>query len=70
MNDRALGDEFVRAAAEKACGPALAGLPDGIRRERLSAIAAEPHNRRNVRLSKELMVHFSNGQTYPAQVLV
>ncbi|HTX53766.1 MAG TPA: trypsin-like peptidase domain-containing protein [Candidatus Baltobacteraceae bacterium] len=70
MNDRALGDEFVRAAAEKACGPALAGLPDGIRRERLAAIAAEPHNRRNVRLSKELLVHFSNGQTYPAQVLV
>jgi len=69
-NDPTLVDGFVQAAAQKACGPGVAMLPDGVRKARLAAIAADPRNRQGIRLTAELQVHLSNGQIYPAQVLV
>lgn len=64
----ALTDGFLRDAARKACGDELAMLPDGARRERLRAIAADPEHRKRVRLTKRLQVYLSNGQSYAAEV--
>jgi rhodanese-related sulfurtransferase len=69
MNERMLGDEFVEAAATEACGPALAGLPEGQRKARIRAIVTDPANRRQIRLTKNLQIHLSTGKIYAAQVL-
>jgi S1-C subfamily serine protease len=69
MNDRSFVDDFVKAGVEKACGPGLAMLPDGVRKARLDAIASDPRNRGRAHLTKELQVHLSDGKTYAAEVL-
>ena len=68
MNERALVDEFVAAAAAAACGPTLAMLPEGARKDRLRTITADPANRSQVRLIKKLQVHLSTGKIYSAEV--
>ena len=68
MNEQGLAADFVKAAAAEACGPVLAMLPEGGRKERLRAIAADPANRNQVRLIKKLQVHLSTGKIYAAQV--
>jgi hypothetical protein len=68
MNEKRLAKEFLARAVEEACGPALAMVPDGARKERLSAIAADPANRGKVRLLKQLQVHLSTGKVYAAEV--
>lgn len=68
MNDQALTADFLRAAASEACGPMLAMLPEGARKERLRAIAADPANRGQIRLIKKLQVHLSTGKIYSAEV--
>jgi S1-C subfamily serine protease len=68
MNEQRLAKEFMAAAVALACGPALAMVPEGARKERLRAIAADPVNRGKVRLRKELHVHLSTGKVYSADV--
>ncbi len=68
MNERQLAGEFLKKAVAQACGPALAMVPDGARRDRLRAIAADPVNQGNVQLSKRLLVHLSTGAIYTAEV--
>jgi hypothetical protein len=68
MNEKRLAKEFLTRAVAEACGPALAMVPDGARKERLSAIAADPVNRGKVRLLKQLQVHLSTGKVYAAEV--
>jgi hypothetical protein len=68
MDESQLVADFVRAAAAEACGPTLAMLPEGARKERLRAIAADPANRGQVRLTKKLQVHLSTGKIYSAEV--
>jgi len=68
MNEQRLAKEFLAKAVAEACGPALAMVPEGARKERLSAIAADPVNRGKVRLRKQLQVHLSTGKVYPADV--
>jgi S1-C subfamily serine protease len=68
MNEQRLAKEFLAKAVAEACGPALAMVPEGARKERLSAIAADPANRGKVRLRKQLQVHLSTGKVYPADV--
>jgi S1-C subfamily serine protease len=68
MNETQLTADFLKAAAAEACGPMLAMLPEGARRERLRAMAADPANRGAVRLTKKLQVHLSTGKIYPAEV--
>jgi S1-C subfamily serine protease len=68
MNERMLGADFLAAGAAEACGGVLAMLPEGARKERLRAIAADPANRGGVRLIKKLQVHLSTGKIYAAQV--
>jgi S1-C subfamily serine protease len=68
MNEKMLGADFLQAAAEEACGPALAMLPEGARKERLRAILADPANRGQLRLTKKLQVHLSSGKILAAEV--
>jgi hypothetical protein len=68
MNERKLAKDFLESAVLQACGPALAMVPEGARKERLRAIADGPANRGTVRLSKKLQVHLSTGKLYPANV--
>ena len=68
MNESELTKEFLLKAVSEACGPALAMVPDGARKERLRAIAADPVNRGRVDLSKRLQVHLSTGTIYSAEV--
>lgn len=68
MNEQRLAKEFLAAAVARACGPALAMVPEGARKERLTAIAADPVNRGKVRLRKRLQVHLSTGKVYAAEV--
>jgi S1-C subfamily serine protease len=68
MNEAKLAKEFLETAVAAACGPALAMVPEGARKERLRAIAADPVNRDTVRLLKKLQVHLSTGKVYPADV--
>lgn len=68
MNEQRLAAEFLDKAVARACGPALAMVPNGARKERLAAIAADPANRGKVRLSKKLQVHLSTGSVYTAKV--
>lgn len=68
MNERKLARDFLESAVAEACGPALAMMPEGARRQRLRAIADDPVNRGTVRLTKKLQVHLSTGKVYPAEV--
>jgi S1-C subfamily serine protease len=68
MNESSLAKEFLARAIAKACGPALAVVPDGARKARLRAIAADPVNRGKVQLFKRLQVHLSTGEIYAAEV--
>ena len=68
LNEPRLAKEFMAAAVAQACGPALAMVPEGARQERLRAIAADPANRGKVYLRKQLQVHLSTGNVYPAGV--
>jgi S1-C subfamily serine protease len=68
MNERKLAKEFLEKAVAQACGPALTMVPEGARRERFRAIAADPVNRDRVRLLKKLQVHLSTGKVYAAEV--
>ena len=68
MSEPQLVTDFVRASVEKACGPVLAMLPEGARKERLRAMAADRANRDRVRLIKKLQVHLSTGKVYAAEV--
>ncbi len=68
MNEQRLAKEFMAAAVARACGPALAMVPEGARKERLNAIAADPVNRGKVRLRKRLQAHMSTGKIYAAEV--
>ena len=54
MNEQRLAKEFLEKAAVDACGPALAMVPEGARKERLRAIVNDPANRGKVRLVKKL----------------
>ncbi len=69
LHDLTLVDGFVQDAVSKACGRGLAMLPDGLRKSRLAAIAADPRNRAGIQLIAKLQVHLSNGQIFPARVL-
>ena len=68
MNEAQLAKEFLEKAVAQACGPALAMVPDGARKMRLQAIAADPVNREKVQLFKRLQVHLSTGEIYAAEV--
>jgi serine protease Do len=68
MNESRLTGEFLKRAVDEACGPALAMVPDGARKIRLRAIAADPVNRGKVQLFKRLQVHLSTGETYAAEI--
>jgi hypothetical protein len=68
MNEAQLAKEFLEKAVAQACGPALAMVPDGARKMRLQAIAADPVNRGKVQLFKRLQVHLSTGEIYAAEV--
>jgi serine protease Do len=68
MNESQLAKEFRERAVAQACGPALAMVPDGARKERLQAIAADPVNRGKVQLFKRLQVHLSTGEIYAAEI--
>ncbi len=68
MNESQLAKDFLEKAAVKACGPALALVPEGARKERIRVIVSDPRNRGNVRLSKRLQVHLSTGTIYSAEV--
>jgi serine protease Do len=68
MNESGLASEFLERAVVQACGPALATVPDGARKERLQAIAADPVNRGKVQLFKRLQVHLSTGEIYAAGI--
>ena len=68
MNAKKLSAGFLQAAAEKACGPALAMLPEGARKERLREIVSSPASGDQVRLLKKLQVHLSTGKIYSAEV--
>jgi S1-C subfamily serine protease len=68
MNEQRLAKEFLENAAVRACGPALAMVPEGARKERLRAIVNDPANRGKVRLVKKLQVHLSTGKIYAADV--
>jgi serine protease Do len=48
---------FLQAAADAACGPALAKLPGGQRKARMQAILKDPENRKGVKLNKKLEVY-------------
>jgi serine protease Do len=49
--------DFLEAAADAACKPALARLPEHERKARLQRILRDPENRKGVRLSKKLEVY-------------
>jgi serine protease Do len=68
MNQSRLAREFLERAVAQACGPALAMVPDGARKIRLRAIAADPVNRGKVQLFKRLQVHLSTGEIYAAEI--
>jgi S1-C subfamily serine protease len=68
MNESQLAREFLRKAAAMACGPALAMVPDGARKERLRAIVGDPANQGKIQLSKRLQAHLSTGTIYSAEV--
>jgi len=68
MNESQLAKEFLERAVAQACGPALAMVPDGARKIRLRAIAADPVNRGKVQLFKRLQVHLSTGEIYAAEI--
>jgi serine protease Do len=68
MNESRLTTEFLKRAVAQACGPALAMVPDGARKIRLRAIAADPVNRGKVQLFKRLQVHLSTGEIYAAEI--
>ena len=68
MNEAQLAKEFLEKAVAQACGPALAMVPDGARKMRLQAIAADPVNRGKVQLFKRLQVHLSTGEIYAAEI--
>jgi hypothetical protein len=68
MNESRLAKEFLQKAVVQACGPALAMVPDGGRKEALQAILANPVNHGKVQLSKRLQVHLSTGTIYSAEV--
>lgn len=68
MNRAQLSKEFLEKAVAQACGPALARVPDGTRKERLQAMVADPSNRGKVQLFKRLQVHLSTGEIYAAEV--
>ena len=68
LNEQRLAQEFLATAVAGACGPALAMVPEGARQARLRAIAADPVNRGQVRLRKQLHVHLATGKIYPAVV--
>ena len=48
---------FLQAAADAACGPALAKLPESQRKARMQAILKDPGNRKGVKLNKKLEVY-------------
>ena len=48
---------FLQAAADAACGPALAKLPESQRKARMQAILKDPGNRKGVKLNKKLKVY-------------
>jgi hypothetical protein len=68
MDESRLTADFLKAAVMEACGPNLAMLPEGARKERLKEIASSPANRDQVRLIKKLQVHLSTGKIYSAAV--
>ena len=68
MEESQLTADFLKAAVTEACGPNLAMLPDGARKERLKEIVSSPANRNQVRLTKKLQVHLSTGKIYSAAV--
>jgi serine protease Do len=68
MNEARLTQDFLKRAVAQACGPALAMVPDGARKIRLQAIAADPVNRGKVQLFKRLQVHLSTGEIYAAEI--
>jgi serine protease Do len=65
MNEARLTQDFLKRAVDQACGPALAVVPDGARKIRLRAIAADPVNRGKVQL---FQVHLSTGEIYAAEI--
>jgi hypothetical protein len=50
--------DFLQAAADAACGPALAKLSAAQRKARMQAILKDPENRKGVKLTKRLEVFF------------
>jgi len=66
---------FVKAAADKACGPGLTQLPKPERTARLQAILQDPENQKRVKLTKKLVVELPHKPgaakavtSYPAEV--
>jgi hypothetical protein len=66
---------FLKAAADKACGPALAQMPKQERARRMQAILQDPENQKGVKLTKKLLVDLPHkreaekaGTSHPADV--
>jgi len=67
--------DFLKAAADTACGPGLAHLPKHERTRRMRAILQDPENQKGVKLTKKLLVdlpHKSGAEktetSHPAEV--
>ena len=68
---------FVKAAADTACGPGLAQLPTQERTRRMRAILQDPENQKGVTLTKKLLVDLPHtlgaekaATSHPAEVKV
>jgi hypothetical protein len=68
---------FLKAAADIACGPGLAHLPKPERTRRIQAILQDPENQKGVKLTKKLLVDLPHKPgtektvaSYPAEVKV
>lgn len=68
---------FLKAAADTACGPGLAQLPKPDRTRRMQAILQDPENQKAVKLTKKLLVDLPHKPgtekavtSYPAEVRV
>ena len=56
QDDKEYLTSFLQAAADKACGPALAKLPEQERNRRMREILQDPENQKGVKLARKLLV--------------
>ena len=75
QDDKEYVTSFLQAAANTACGPGLAKLPEQERKRRMREILSDPENQKGVKLARKLLVdlpHKMAGEkpvaSYPAVV--